>query len=180
MEFRDVLIPDYGVLKVSEYGDIYGIKDYSKLRTPTEDKDGYLRIACKYRQKHIDENGIERKYTNQFVHRLVARAFIPNPDNLPVVNHKDGNKKNNHYTNLEWCTVQYNTIHAIENNLYKGFRGENNPKNKLSKEDIINIRKEYDNSEEKGYKFYDKYSKIYNVCSDNIRQICKRITWKNI
>lgn len=59
----------------------------------------------------------ERK--NCTVHRLVAKAFIPNPDNLPEVNHKDGNTLNNNVDNLEWCTKQYNSKHAYENNLSK-------------------------------------------------------------
>ena len=56
-----------------------------------------------------DPNG-ERLYKN--VHRLIATAFVPNPDNLPEVNHKDGNKLNNHVDNLQWVTSHENNIHA--------------------------------------------------------------------
>ena len=52
-------------------------------------------------------------------HRLVAIAFIPNIDNKPYINHKDGDKLNNHYSNLEWCTAQENTQHAYDNGLAK-------------------------------------------------------------
>lgn len=180
MEIREIEIPDYGVLKVSEYGDIYGIHDYNKKRNPTPDKNGYFRLTCKYRHPHIDENGIEKKYIVFFVHRLVAMCFLDNPNNYPVINHKDGNKQNNHYTNLEWCTVQQNHDHAVMHNLDKGIEGEKNPKCKLSKQDVLDIRSKYKESKDKGYKFYDKYALIYNVDRESIRHICKNITWKNI
>lgn len=59
---------------------------------------GYLRVT-------LYKNA---KPTNMTVHRLVALAFIPNPDMLPCINHKDENKQNNRVDNLEWCTYQYN------------------------------------------------------------------------
>lgn len=51
------------------------------------------------------------------IHRLVALGFIPNPQNLPQVNHKDGNKQNNNVNNLEWCDNSYNQLHAIKHGL---------------------------------------------------------------
>lgn len=65
--------------------------------------------------------GIRRK--THMVHRLVALAFVPNPDNKSFVNHIDGNKLNNHADNLEWCTVQENNQHARETGLHKQAKG---------------------------------------------------------
>ena len=75
-----------------------------KVLKPKPDQDGYLRVSLKFGKK-VKLAGI---------HRLVAQAFLPNPDNLPCVNHKDYHRDNNCVDNLEWCTVDYNN-HYSEN-----------------------------------------------------------------
>lgn len=69
-----------------------------KILTPSVDKKGY-----EFVQLFINGN-----YRSKKIHRLVAEVFIPNPNNLEQVNHKDENKKNNKVSNLEWCTLIYN------------------------------------------------------------------------
>ena len=73
------------------------------------------------------------------LHRLVAMAFIPNPHNKPQVNHIDGDKQNNHVSNLEWNTHQENITHAYKNGL-RDNKGENNSNCRLSDETIAELR----------------------------------------
>lgn len=67
-----------------------------------EDKDGYIKVS-------LNKNAKSKAYA---VHRLIAGAFIPNPNNYPCINHKDENKQNNKLENLEWCTVKYNNSYG--------------------------------------------------------------------
>ena len=60
------------------------------------------------------------KYVSKCIHRLVASAFIPNPNNYPVINHKDGNKQNNAIDNLEWCSYSHNNKEAYRLKLNNG------------------------------------------------------------
>ena len=118
------IIDDYPEYEVSTYGNIRSIdrsfidsmgrKYYKKgqllkLKYQT-DKDGYTQVMVSLWSN--------KKYHRLLVHRLVAKAFIPNPNNLPQVNHIDGNKLNNNIENLEWVTNSENTTHGYESNLY--------------------------------------------------------------
>lgn len=105
-------IPGYENYKVSDCG-----KVFSKKRTTT--KGGPLKQWIhnkRYYVVNLTKEGVKKKY---LVHRLVALAFIENTENKETVNHKDGNKLNNHVSNLEWATQLENSEHALETGLTK-------------------------------------------------------------
>jgi len=97
-------IPGYvGLYEVSNFGNVKSFcagKWHNKtmIRKLVPDKDGYMTVLLKK----------QGSYRNFKVHRLVAQAFIPNPNNYPMVNHIDEIKSNNLVSNLEWCTAKYN------------------------------------------------------------------------
>lgn len=91
-----------GRYQVSSWGRVRNIQT-GNIITPYKNEKGYLKV---YLNKGNHKNAKFR------INRLVAQAFIPNPYNLPQVNHKDGNKENNSYTNLEWVTNKENQVHA--------------------------------------------------------------------
>lgn len=90
-----------------------GYYSKEKILKPTMDNLGYLRISLRKPNGFNTRNG----YKTFRVHLLVAKAFIENEYNLPVVNHKDGNKQNNCMDNLEWCTYRDNILHAFKTGL---------------------------------------------------------------
>lgn len=77
---------------------------------------------------------------NLYLHRILAEMFIDNPDNLPYVNHIDGNKHNYSLDNLEWCTASENTTHAIKSGLRRQARGEDYPQARFTEDDVKSIR----------------------------------------
>lgn len=103
---------------IDSYGNVYSIKDrYGNDRIRKLN----VVIHNGYKTVMLTKNG---RHNRKFVHRLVAATFIPNPNHYRCVNHKDENKLNNHYSNLEWCTHQYNTNYSrniAEWNKERGF-----------------------------------------------------------
>lgn len=124
------------------------------------------RVINGYKVVHLSiakTNGKHRK-----VHRLVAEAFVPNPQNKAQVNHKDGNKLNNSVANLEWCTPKENVQHAIRKGIKPSLAGENNIKVKLTKEKVKMIREA--TNEPKNYRMFADsfgvtYSSVYNIAT---------------
>jgi hypothetical protein len=96
---------------------IYQISDHGRLKSFKKDQNGRIMSNKDKRGWYFTVNLIEHRVRieTKRIHRLVAEYFVPNPHNKPEVNHKDMNKQNNHYTNLEWVTSKENALHAVEN-----------------------------------------------------------------
>jgi hypothetical protein len=100
---------------------------------------------------------------NYLVHRIVASAFIPNPSNKPCINHKDGNKKNNNISNLEWVTYKENFDHALKNGFIKLYEKNNGANLKYSNSQCRDVIKRISNGltyKEAGKKYNMPYSTV--------------------
>lgn len=135
----------------------------AKVLKPTADNKGYKRINI--------TNG--KKVT---VHRLVAETFIPNPKNLPQVNHIDSNPRNNNVTNLEWTDHTGNMLHYMKTLKFAKTcpRGERSGKAKLTAKQVKQIRKNGKIAT------YTKLAKQYGVSYVSIRSIILGLGWKHI
>ena len=172
-----------GYYKVSNLGRVKGVerqftqfnsltKNYNtktlpeKIMKPHEDKDGYLKLQ-------LTRDGEHNKF---FVHRLVALAFIPNTENKPQVNHKQGNKKDNRVDMLEWNTVSENQQHAHDNKLYECQRGETNGHAKLTEAQVRKIHELYS-----GGNITQQYlADMFGVAGNAISRIVNGLRWNHI
>ena len=129
-----------------------------------------------YEQFSLSINNV--RYTG-IVHRLIAKTFLPNPENLPVINHKNGIRDDNRICNLEWCTQSYNGKHAFRElgREIRDMKGENNARTKLTEKDVINIKNKYS----EGLlprNIHVEYSD--RISFSAFRKICGGQTWKHI
>jgi hypothetical protein len=159
-----VTIPDFEDYEITEFGQIRrkpkkhisskGIKPYLTSK-------GYYTIG-------LQVNG---KYKTKGIHNLVAKTFLDNPNKYTEVNHKDGNKLNNHVSNLEWCTKSYNT-------LYNVFLGRNPQGEKVgtSKLKIQEVKEIYECS--KSGIPSSIISRKYKICRITIHSITSGKWWK--
>lgn len=149
--------------EIDENGNVRNIKT-GAFRKSFKRKDGYIGI-----QLYIG------KVINFQLHRLIAEAFIPNPESKSYVNHKDSNRSNNSLENLEWVTFEENVKHGyIYGNASN--KGSKNGFSILTEEIVIEIRKK--RQEEKIS--YQKLAELYKVSYGCIAGIIQRTNWKHI
>lgn len=160
-------IPGYeGLYEVSNFGRVRSLR-FGKIRIIKSHKD-----KLGYRHIRLIKDEKRKMY---LVHRLVAMAFIPNPDNLPIINHKDENPDNNSSENLEWCTYQYNNAYGHHGEkLSKSITGTINRKGTSKIVLQIDIEtgqiiEEYPSTRECGRNGFDQ-SAVSKCCRGKLKQ----------
>lgn len=126
-----------------------------------------------YRAVGLRKNGVK---TTHLVHILVATYFIPNPDRLPEVDHKDFDRSNNRHDNLRWSTHDDNIKHSSKEGRMSGAKGEKSPRAKHTNEDVLKIRELYAS----GNYTQDEIASMFGVKRHNVAKIVLRQRWAHI
>lgn len=153
--------------KISTYGRAMNAKR-KKLLKPWKDTNGYPQITVRLNGKSIPVS----------IHRLIALHFIDNPHDKPQVNHINGRKDFNYLWNLEWCTEQENTIHAIKTGLLVITPEKRITQNKINEKEATKVCKLL----EKHYTVKQVYEKMFytSISIGIIECIKNRVTWRHI
>jgi hypothetical protein len=165
-------------LKIQGYEWIYDVSDHGRVRRSLV---GYARgatpgkILSPCSNGHYWQVGLWREAKAKLfkVSRLVAIAFVPNPENKPEVNHKNGNRFNDHYSNLEWVTNLENIRHAVAIGSHNN-RGENNGRAKLTEADVLDIQALDGDCSRK------ELAAMYGVTEMTICRIVNNKGWKHV
>ena len=153
-----------GLYEVDDLGNVYSVRR-NKIMSPVIINSGYYTVK-------LSKNKILTRY---LIHRLVAQAFLDNPDNLPCVNHKDEDKTNNSVDNLEWCTYQYNNSYND-----KGKRISATKSIPVYQFDLNgNLIKEWKSMKEAGKSLGIDEANISAACSGKLKTY-KGFIWKKI
>lgn len=160
---------------IDGYEGIYKISNLSRIISLKHNKINILK-QIDTKSKYVRINlYLYGKRNTEMVHRLTALAFIPNPENKPCVNHKNGIKNDNRVENLEWATYLDNNIHALKNKLRINKNGEDHFNSKLNVKKVIEIRLKY----KTGLFTLLDLANEYGVGFKNISKIVNNKTWKH-
>jgi len=170
-------IPNYRGYLASSEGEIltFNWKGSGQRRVmkPALDNCGYMRTMLKR------NDGITHTIK---VHRIIASAFIPNPENLPQVNHLNGIRNDNRVKNLEWCTASQNAKHSYF--LKRSSQiGEKNPASILTEKDVLEIRANYvygRKSRHEAGETKTQIAKRYGCTVHAIKRVIQGTTWRHL
>jgi hypothetical protein len=171
---------------IEDFEDLYQVSNIGKIKSLPKTVNGNGRsnstrfLKERIRKQHINKKGYygivlckDGKMYYGETHRIIAKAFIPNPLNLSQVNHKNGIKSDNRIENLEWCDASYNIKHAVNMGLLPKPIGERNAMAKLSEKQVQEIR------QLNGKLMHKEIAELYGVGRSNVTVILNNKSWRS-